>query len=418
MRNFLQLIILIAFAGFGLGIGYGYISAKQETSKHYWWPVQSVDTMKYSRDSSGEYLTNPKKLQETSQLQVSLVAQAGATHVAISTPYDEQFYPVLSAWVTQARLKGLKVWFRGNWSGWEQWFEYSKINREEHLQKTQEFIVKHPDLFEDGDIFTACPECENGGPGDPRRTGDKQGFQQFLIDEHEMMAKAFAQIDKDVQFNINSMNGDVARLIMDKPTTQALGGIVAVDHYVSSPEKMKQDLIELAQLSGGKIVLGEFGAPIPDINGNLTPQEQADLIDQFMIKISEVPQVIGVNYWTGFGGSTAIWDGDGKPLPAVAILTSYFTPKTIDGFVKDGAGRSISGATLVSEERIVESESNGSFSLPYMKTDQKIRVTAPNYVGGEVKISDLLEINNPKIMLVPEKPTFIYKVIIFFQKLF
>ena len=35
-------------------------------------------------------------------------------------------------------------------------------------------IEKNPDLFQNGDIFTACPECENGGPGNPNHTGEEE----------------------------------------------------------------------------------------------------------------------------------------------------------------------------------------------------------------------------------------------------
>lgn len=418
MKKYILLAFLISISIFGLGIGYRHTYSEQIEVNDYWWPIQAVDTMKYSRDTSREYLAYPERLKKNSKIQINSISQTGATHVAISTPYDEEFYPVLTTWAKETRQNGMKVWFRGNWSGWEEWFEYPAITREEHIQKTKDFILNHPDLFEDGDIFTACPECENGGPGDPRMTGDKEGFQKFLIDEHNMMVDAFKEIDKKVQFNLNSMNGDVAKLVMDKPTTLALGGVVTVDHYVSTPEKMKNDLIELANSSGGNIVLGEFGAPIPDINGSLTPEEQADLIGEFMDSMSQVPQIIGMNYWTGFGGSTAIWDGDGKPFPAVGVLTSYFRPKTVNGFITDYSGKPVSNALLKSEEKFVETNGNGSFSMPYINSNQNIKVSANRYLSGSVKLSDLLEVNNPKILLEPENPSLGYKLIIFFQKLF
>ena len=70
------------------------------------------------------------------------------------------------------RKHGLSVWFRGNFSGWEEWFGYPKIKAYEHINKTRNFIINNPELFADGDIFTSCPECENGGPGDPRDTNN------------------------------------------------------------------------------------------------------------------------------------------------------------------------------------------------------------------------------------------------------
>src|SRR3990167_5091604 len=195
-----------------------------------WWQVQSVDTMKYSRDLAREKLHDPA-FTGLIDSQVRDIDSTGAIHVAIATPYDDEFLPVLKLWVTAARKYRLGVWFRGNFSGWEGWFEYPKISRDQHLAMTENFILSHPDLFRDGDIFSPCPECENGGPGDPRH------------------------------------NGDVARLVMDRPTTAALDGIVVVDHYVADPQKLVSDLVSLADSSGGQVVLGEFGVPIPGIHG-------------------------------------------------------------------------------------------------------------------------------------------------------
>ena len=262
--------------------------------------VQSIDTMKFSRDVAREKLKDLSYDQEI-QTQVKNIANTGATHVAIATPYDEEFLPFLKRWVKAARDSELNVWFRGNFSGWEKWFDYPKISRDEHTAKTKEFILKNPDLFEDGDIFSSCPECENGGPGDPRMKGDAEGFKRFIIAEYQAAKDSFQSIGKQVSANYYSMNGDVARLIMDEETTKGLDGIVTIDHYVSTTEKLLQDIKDYAQRSGGKVVLGEFGAPIPDIHGKMSEDDQARWIDQAMIELVSLPDVAGVNYWTNRG---------------------------------------------------------------------------------------------------------------------
>ena len=96
------------------------------------WEVQSIDTMKYSRDLSREKLKDPS-FDTVIDRQVKAIAETGATHVAISTPYDEEFLPILKRWASAARNYNLKIWFRGNWSGWEKWFDYKSISREEHI---------------------------------------------------------------------------------------------------------------------------------------------------------------------------------------------------------------------------------------------------------------------------------------------
>ncbi len=298
----------------------------KETSPYSNWNFQSIDTMKYSRDLAREKLNDPL-FDKVINDQVKAISDTGATHIAIATPYDEEFYPILKRWVIAARKNNLKVWFRGNWAGWEGWFDYPKINRQEHLEKSQEFILKHKDLFEDGDVFTACPECENGGPGDPRQTGDIKGHRMFLIEEYEMTKSAFKKINKNIISNYDSMNADVAKAVMDKNTTIALDGVVTIDHYVATPEKMIDDIKFISKNSGGKIVLGEIGAPIPDINGNLNEAQQADWINKSFTLLKMSPDVIGVNYWTNVGGSTSLWHVDGSEKPAVGIIKSFYKPQ-------------------------------------------------------------------------------------------
>lgn len=290
------------------------------------WDVQSIDTMKYSRDIAREKL-NDQSFDAVIEQQVENIARTGATHVSIGTPYDEEFIPFMKRWVSQARKAGLNVWFRGNFSGWEEWFGYEKIDREEHKRNIEDFITSNPALFEDGDIFSPCPECENGGPGDPRITRDVEGHRKFLIEEYDIARKAFTNIGKDVRSNFMSMNYDVAQLIMDEKTTAGLGGIVTIDHYVSTPERLNNDILQIAKQSRGKVVLGEFGNPIPDIHGKQGELEQAEWLSKALSLISKNEHLIGVNYWVNVGGSTALWDSKGQPRASVEELERYYKPQ-------------------------------------------------------------------------------------------
>jgi hypothetical protein len=121
------------------------------------------------------------------------------------------------------------------------------------------------------------------------------------------------------------MNFDVAKLVMDKPTTAALGGVVAIDHYVRSTDKLKIDLKEMTELSGGKIYLGEWGAPIPDIHGKISGDEQAAWIKDALEVFKSDKNVIGLNYWVNVGGSTEIWNARGVATPAVPVITEYYS---------------------------------------------------------------------------------------------
>ena len=289
------------------------------------WSIRSVDTMKYSRDLAREKQSSAS-FQEVIETQTAKIAATGATHIAIATPYDEEFLSYLNRWVAEARKNNLKVWFRGNLSGWEGWFQYPRVTRQEHLQGVVDFVTHNPDLFKDGDIFTPCPECENGGPGDPRMTGDIAGFRAFLIEEYETLSEVFKAHGVDISLSYSSMNYDVAHLIMDPQTTRALGGIVAIDHYTADPAKLARDVSMIARDSGGKVFLGEFGAPIPDIHGEMTAEAQAEWLRTAFALLAEEKDLLGLNYWVNEGGSTALWK-DGIARPGVEVLHEFFTKK-------------------------------------------------------------------------------------------
>ena len=288
------------------------------------WEFMAIDTVKYSRDLTGQMIDQPE-FDTVINEQVADIASLGATHIAIATPYDQVYVPFLERWVRSARNHGLKVWFRGNFSGWENWFGYERMTREEHKVLLKQFIENNPGLFEDGDIFTSCPECENGGPGDPRLNGDPEGHKKFLIEEYQISIESFGKIGKKVNSGFYSMNYDVAKLIMDKETTQALGNVVVIDHYIKDPIEVSKDAKEIAQQSGGKVVLGEFGAPIPDIHGDLSEEDQAKWIEDGLAEAAKTPEIIGINYWVNVGGSTRLWNDDGTRRKAADIVKKFFT---------------------------------------------------------------------------------------------
>jgi hypothetical protein len=340
------------------------------------WQIQSVDTMKFSRDEAKIHADDPAFEKIITQ-QVKQISEIGATHVAVATPYDDEFYPFLKKWVTAARDNHLKVWFRGNFAGWEGWFGYNKISRDQHLGKIPHFILTHPDLFEAGDIFSPCTECENGGPGDARTTGDVEGHRLFLESEYRASLESFKKIGKDVLI-FNSMNGDVAKLIMDPRTTEELGGIVVVDHYVKTPEILATDLIDLANSSHGNIILGEFGAPIPDINGPMTEKDQAAWIEKTLDLLSGNDRLVGLNYWTSVRGSTALWSEAGEPRAAVAILRSFFIPKAVSGLVTNPFGKPIKDVEVSIGEKKTRVDKDGYYLLPHLDGINTLVVTRPN----------------------------------------
>ncbi len=383
-------------------------------------PVQSVDTMKYSRDLARQKLRD-SSFDLVINGQIKDIANLGATHVAIATPYDSEFLPFLRRWVLAARKNNLKVWFRGNFSGWEGWFGYGRISQSTHLYLIENFILRNPDLFEDGDVFSACPECENGGPGDPRSKGNLQDYRKFLINEYQTSQTAFEKIGKKVTVNFLPMNKDVAALIMDKNTTAALGGVVTIDHYIKDPQKLGQDIDELSSQSGGSIAIGEFGGPIPDINGQLTDLEQAEFIDQELVQLSQRRNLISaVNYWVLSGGSTALINDNGSLRPAYQILKDYYTPKKINGTVYNDAGDKIENAkvSLSLEGDFEKTDGEGDFSILIPANHNvKLFASADNYVSSSIEISEEKTLEQLTITLRPTNSSIFYSIKKYYRKL-
>jgi hypothetical protein len=365
----------------------GFAESVSPAQPPRFWQVQSVDTMKMSRDGA-----EGSQDQADINAEVKTIAETGATHVAVGVPYDEDFVPRLAQWVLAARNNHLSVWFRGNFASWEGWFGHDKnMTQDQHVEATKQFILKHPTLFADGDIFTSCPECENGAQGDPRQSGDVVPYRAFLIRENQVAQDAFATIGKKVTTNYNSMNGDVARLVMDQPTTQALGGIVTIDHYVDSTDKLVSDTQSLAIQSGGKIVLGEFGAPIPDLNGNMTEDQQAAWLQDVLTKLLDHPEVVSVNYWTDRGSTTSLWNDDGSPRKAATVLREFFNPVIVDGTIKTSWGKPVAGASVNYLSRSFLTDKNGKFSIPFVQeATGDALVTAPGFNSITISSSAII----------------------------
>ncbi len=376
--------ILIVARFFQLSLVGGSATPKQ------FWSIRSIDVMKYSRDLAREKLMDPK-FDVTIENQISAIASTGASHVALGVPYDHEFLPIMRRWVTAIRRHNMKVWFRGNLSGWEGWFEYKKIDQETHTAWIKDFILKNQDLFEDGDLFSSCPECENGGEGDPRQTGKVEQYRQFLVNETDAVRFAMRKIGRDIPENLHSMNGDVARLIMDKETTKRLGGNVVIDHYVATPEKLISDIREMARSSGGNIILGEFGAPIPDIHGNMDEAQQSKWVESALRAMSQEPLVVGVNYWTSFGGSTKLWNDDGTARQAVEGVSKYFTPPQAASKVVTWFGLPVADAQVYLGTYSSSTSAGGSFSLPSV-SQSTLEVSKPGFVTYKFPVTSTQKI--------------------------
>ncbi len=378
-KKILMIVILFALAVVIAAMAWFYMnkikaepviafSLNSQTVQASLWQYQCVDTVKFSRDTARGWKGRQAELEALINNQMAAIKSLGANCVSLGTPYDEEFVPFLKLWVNKARENDLAVWFRGNFSGWEGWFNYPKMaSAQQHVQKTYAFITSHPEIFQDGDIFTPAPEPENGILGNPFASPqNKAALLDFLPKSFSSCRDAFKTIGKNISCGYFSVNGSVAKEILSKSVVDKIGSVVVIDHYVSDPKQMSLDIGYLNNLYQSKIAIGEFGAPISDINGPMDENQQAQFIKGLMDVFYNHKNLIpAVNYWTLQGGLTALLRDDGSFKPAVDAIKNYFKPAVIQGQVKDEFGSKISGVTVRIEggSYFATTDANGNYYL-------------------------------------------------------
>lgn len=348
-------------------------SAARAIEENTLWKYQCIDTMKTSRDKAVAW-RDREDLTTHIQTEVTAIKEMGANCVALGTPYDAEFLPYLTLWVEEARKQDLHIWFRGNFSEWEGWFNYPKgMTADELFEKTEDFIVSNSALFQDGDIFTAAPEAENGGPFNQVEIDEHEIYREFLIKSYDVSDQAFQEIGKDVVLNWFSMNGGLARRMMDQKTVDALDKTVTIDHYIRTSQEMGEFVDYFNDVFGAQVVIGEFGAPIPEINGSMTDQEQADFIEELLQELYiRRNKVDGINYWILYDGSTAILDQNLMRKPVFDVIEKYFKPAIVRGKVTDQSNKVLDDVPVSIEGgESTTTDENGDYTLMAIEGNHK-----------------------------------------------
>jgi hypothetical protein len=296
------------------------------------WEFGCIDTMKQSRDGARNFLRDPQREEKIAQ-EVKAIQELGASHIAVDTPYDAEFFPILENYVQEARKNKLNVFFRGNFSSLEYqdrekdpktgWFDYPhEPDHTKYLSLTENFIKQRSNLFEDGDIFDVWPERENAFPS---KFDNPAAYEAFLLQSRNTCKDAFAKLNKNIRC-VGSMNGYIATHL-SPATVRGLDNIVVPDHYVKQATDMGNLLEELRNLYGAdvQVILGEFGAPHETLNGPMTEQQQSAFVEELFRQIEQSPNVIGVNYWVDRGGSTALFNENGSPREVAEVVKKYYT---------------------------------------------------------------------------------------------
>ena len=384
------------------------------------WEIRSIDTMKMSRDKARAKLDD-LAFDKVIDWEMQSIKMMGANYVAIDTPYDAEFRPFLNRWVTSARKHGLAVWFRGNWSNWEGWFDYPKnLTPDEHIAKTHDFITKNADLFVNNDIFEACPECENSGYW--QQPADNNKYQLFIRNERFSLEDAFSTIQKNIHTNYISIIGGRAKDVLDQRTFTKLENVATIDHYAKNPANYEQYIAYFNNRFQTKVLFSEIGAPIPDIHGNMNEDEQADFIDQVLsLLYKHRQQVVGLNYWVLSDGTTALYNDDGSERKALGVLKKYFLPGAIAGEVKNPLGDRLANVQIKTGDSLnsTTTDKNGRYYLILPQGDSLIEVGGKEFtaISKSFKIEkDAHFIYNE--VIEPKHQGLLYRLRLFLRKVF
>jgi len=361
------------------------------------WKYQCIDTMKTSRDKARIWKQQPN-LHADINTQLTKIKETGANCVAIDTPYDKEFLPYLRLWVTSARTHGLSIWFRGNFSSWEGWFDYPKgMTSEELLKNSKQFILDNPDLFQDGDIFTAAPEAENGGEFNQVEIDEHEAYRKFLIDEYQLLTNTFKSINKKVDVRWLSMNGGLAKRMFDDSTINALDKTVAIDHYIKTPQEMGEFINYFSNNFNAKVIIGEFGAPIPEINGPMNEDQQAEFTEKLFQELyKHREKVIGINYWVLYDSSTAILNEDGSEKKVFNVIKKYFSPRIIQGKIINNSQKPLSGIIIseASEGVLNKTDSQGKYRIILPARPITLRFSDKGFKTKIIEFNSTENINN------------------------
>jgi hypothetical protein len=243
------------------------------------------------------------------------IAALGATHIAISTPYDDpacaSALTLTQSWVNAARANGLRVWFRQKPLAFEGFYGYSKnLDPAYHLEVMRAYIVGHPGLFRSGDIFTPAPEPQNGGIQGINCSSnclfaDAAAFNAWLRESIQVAKAAFAQIGVGgVTVGRFGFDGFVAwgdrnpdwNGIIEPATIAADGNTITVDHYFPASADPAAEFAKIRNHfgSGVRICLGEWGA----IHGESAARVEA------VLQAAENAGIDCLNWWHAGPGGT------------------------------------------------------------------------------------------------------------------
>jgi hypothetical protein len=297
------------------------------------WPVQSVSSMKETKDR-----VCTQRSQAFIEQWVDTAKDLGANYVAVETPYDSPSCGSVSSytklWISVIRSRGLHVWHRHMFTAFEGIYSTPKDITKNYLQMMAEYIKANPDEFQPDDIFTPIPEPQNGGiagvtycPQNICMFSSAKDFNVWLRDAMDVSQNAFASIGLKNKIKVGYFgfdgfvtwgnNNPQWHGILETATVKKMGNIT-IDHYPEIVgDTMQEDLDKLQKkYPKTPIIIGEWGT-ITGIN------EVQDVIDT--MSAAKRKNIVGFNYWQmGMDGNEALINDDFSRKPSFSAVQSFY----------------------------------------------------------------------------------------------
>lgn len=301
--------------------------------------IASIDTMKESRDTQSLPLTDEQIAQD-----VKLTAGLNVTHITVDTNWDYPDY--FAKWVAAIRKSGKHIWVRGHPNQWENKDGVEgAMDLSGYKDYMRGFIADNAALFKPGDIFDPCPEAESGNYWSEKYPGNWDSsaiteYNRFLEETTDIANQVFHEAGiNGVITSIHSMNSWMALNRLD-PKTAAKLGVVAIDSYPDSntfdpkaaAKERADEIKNVYNRLRVPVIQGELGYNnLTEVNDNT----QARVLKAQLDELSQLPYLIGVNYWVGaggpgYGGYTNLFNGSaGKWTlrPAANVVNRFYLDK-------------------------------------------------------------------------------------------
>ncbi len=284
----------------------------------------SVDIMKLTKD----VLTNQPSDADIASV-VNALSKLNVKYIAIAVPMDASVdYPASNkpaprtaeaftqAWADAIHKAGIKVLWRGTWSGVEGIYNFKKlvgparVDSSVWLNKTSAYITSHPIYFQDGDIWAPMPERTEGIFQDstsflPYVGGIQANYVNFFNSLKTTSDAAFAQINKAVITGWTANNFSEVKSGWMPASLYSSAGLISVDYYGTkhTPQEMRVDLTAVYQKTHRQIFLQEWS---DYWDGNLSIAARQAYLDSMYAVFQQLANkgiLAGFNYWGGWSNS-------------------------------------------------------------------------------------------------------------------